>query len=353
MLGATLILAGLLPLLGDVPAPARPAVDPRDFQLWFDVASQGKLEIPTEVEREAQRYRYVFVAGFWNERMPSYFAQNAQELRARGVPREAIHFVYPSSHQSIEDNADDVRNQFLEIAGTGPEKLVVIAHSRGACHTLAFALENPKFVQTHVRALFLVQGPFGGTRVADYVAGEGPAMDRRIPLRYRAVANLLGRFEKVQVKRGKHGGLAGLTRQASEEFWERILEEHADAIPVVGPKTFYVTSETEPSQLRLFKRATAWYLQTVSGPNDGVVALDDQSLPVLGTVLAVIDAGHSDLTNRGPATRAPRQLRRALIQGIVMVVGRPEEPPLAIRSDPTPGRATTVRRTNFQVQRTR
>ncbi|AGA27842.1 lipase family protein [Singulisphaera acidiphila] len=326
MLGATLILAGLLPLFGE--APAHRAVDPSAFERWFEAARQGQLQIPAEVEREATRYRYVFVAGFWNERMPTYFTQNAQELRALGVPRDAIHFVYPSSHKSIEENADAVRGQFLEIAEAGPEPLVVIAHSRGACEALAFALENPEFVRTRILALFLVQGPFGGTGVADYVAGEGPSMDRRIPLRYRAIATLLDRLEKTKLKRGKHGGLADLTHQASENFWEQILEKHLSAIPIVGPKTFYVTSETSPSHLRLFKRATAWYLQTFSGPNDGVVALEDQSLPVLGTVLAVLDAGHSDLTNRGPSTRAPRRLRRALIQGIVMAVGSSEARPL-------------------------
>ncbi|SIO57458.1 hypothetical protein SAMN05444166_5407 [Singulisphaera sp. GP187] len=319
MLGAILILVGLLPLV------PQPAVDPSEFQRWFEAASQGQLQIPTEVAREAAHFRYVFVAGFWNERMPAYFAQNAQELRTRGVPRDAIHFIYPSSHKSIEENADLVHARFLEIAEAGPEPLVVIAHSRGACDTLAFALENPEFVRTRIRALFLVQGPFGGTGVADYVAGDGPSLDPRIPLRYRAVANLLGRFEKIKLKRGKHGGLSGMTQQASEDFWEQMLEKHLCAIPVVGPKTFYVTSETTPEQQRLFKRATAWYLQTLSGPNDGVVALEDQSLPALGTVLAVLDAGHSDLTNRGPATRAPRQLRRALIQGVVMAVGSPGE----------------------------
>ena len=89
--------------------------------------------------------------------------QNAKELRAQGVPRRAIHFIYPSSHKTVQENAEAVRAQFQEIARLGPEKLVVIGHSRGACDTLAFALENPAFVADHIQALFLVQGPFGGT----------------------------------------------------------------------------------------------------------------------------------------------------------------------------------------------
>jgi pimeloyl-ACP methyl ester carboxylesterase len=234
------------------------------------------------------------------------------------------------------------------LAALGPEPLVVIGHSRGACDTLYFALEDPGFVHDRVRALFLVQGPFGGTDIADYVVGDGPAMDRRIPLRYRAIANLLGRAERFRMNQGKHGGLAGLARYASRRFWDRMLAENPAAVPLVGPKTYYITSEAPLSQLRLFKRATGWYLQTFAGPNDGVVALEDQSLPGLGTVVAVLEAGHSDLTNRGPATRAPRQFRRALIQAVLMKVGHPEGKSSSTRAEsaelPTP-----IRRATFQA----
>ena len=88
----------------------------------------------------------------------------------------------------------------------------------------------------------------------------------------------------------------------------------------MGPKTFYVTSRVPPSRLRFFHRAIATYLQTYYGPNDGMVAVRDQSLPGLGTCLGVLDAGHTDLTHRFPATRAPRRYRRALVQAILMAV---------------------------------
>ena len=324
-IGAGSLLAFLLALPnagGDGPAPT---LEPGEFRGWFDDARAGTLRIPAGVEAEARRFRYVFVAGFRNEGMRGYFAQNVKELRAQGVPREAIHVIAPSSDRTIAGNAPEVNARFRAIAAQGPEPLVVIAHSRGACDALAFALANPRFVRDRVRALFLVQGAFGGTAVADYVAGDGPGLDRRIPLRHRALAGLAGRVETRRLKRGEHGGLAELTRSAAREFWERTLEEHADAVPIVGPRTFYVTSRTTPARLRSVLRSTAWYLSTaVSGPNDGMVALEDQSLPELGTVLAVLDAGHADLTGRAPTTRAPQQVRRALIQGIVMAVGQPE-----------------------------
>ena len=294
---------GFLTLLLVLQAPPDPAetcsrVSPAQFRTWFDAAREGKLDIPAKVSRTAHRYRYVFVGGFHNERMPGYFAQNAKELRAKTVPKRSVHFISPSSHKTVAENAEAVRARFQEIAGEGPEKLVVIAHSRGACDALAFALQNPEFVSDHIQAMFLVQGPFGGSGVADYVVGEGPAMDREMPWRHRLIAHLLGSLEAYRLSRGKHGGLTSLTRRASKEFWERALEEHQAAIPVVAPRTFYVTTQTKPSRLRLFLQATASYLGTYFGPNDGIVALEDQALPGLGTVLAVLDAGHTDLTNR-------------------------------------------------------
>jgi len=302
------------------------------FCKWFDAASEGKLDIPAKVSRTARRYRYVFVGGFHNERMPGYFAQNAKELRAKTVPKRSVHFISPSSHKTVAENAEAVRARFGEIAGEGPEKLVVIAHSRGACDSLAFALKNPEFVSDHIQAMFLVQGPFGGSAVADYVVGEGPAMDRDMPWRHRLIAHLLGSLEAYRLSRGKHGGLPSLTRRASKEFWERALEEHEAAIPVVAPKTFYVTTKTNPSRLRLFLQATASYVGTYFGPNDGIVTLDDQALPGLGTVLAVLDAGHTDLTNRSSTSRPKRRLQKALIDAIIMTVGDSESGQLAHKS---------------------
>ncbi len=305
-------------------ASSAPAVTPDGFQRWFASSCAGKLRVPDEVEARAGRFRYVFVGGFLNERMPGYFSQNARELRARGVPRKSIHFVAPSSHKGFEENLEAIGDDFRRISAEGPERLVVIAHSRGACDTLAFALQDAQFVADRVEALFLVQGPFGGTGVADYVMGEGVPLDRRMPVGSRVVVHLLGRLERWVMDRGSHGGMAKLTRSASRGFWQVTLERHAAAIPIVGPKTFFVTAKVHPSRLRLVARAFARYLLTYYGPNDGLVVLEDQSLPGLGTDLGPLDAGHPDLTRTSFSTRAKRRVRKALVQSILMAVGQAE-----------------------------
>ncbi len=203
-----------------------------------------------------------------------------------------------------------MREVLLRIAEDNPERLVIIAHSRGACDALAFALNEPEFVRDRVEALFLVQGAFGGTGLADYVVGEGEPMDGQMPRVHRWIALAIGALERLLLERGRQGGLVGMTRDASRAYWNDVLEAHADAVPIVGPKVYYVASCARPADLALFQRAMAWYLGAYYGPNDGVVAVDDQTLPGLGTSLGVLEAGHADLTRRFPATRSKRRLRR-------------------------------------------
>ncbi len=300
-----------------------PAVDPADFRSWYDASNRDALSVPRSVEARARKFRYVFIGGFRGESMRDQFGRNARDLRARGVPKRAIHVVAPSSHKTVEENAVALRDEFADIANRGPERIVVIAHSRGACDALAFALGNPEFVESRIEAMFLVQGPFGGSGLADFVIGDGPPLDSAIRAVPRTIARMIGGFERWMVRRGRHGGLASITTERSHHYWAAAMEENSDAVGVVGPKTFYIEGETEPSRLRLFLRATASYLTLHFGPNDGVVARGDQSLPAVGTSLGIFDVGHSDFTRKQPGSRAGKRSRKALMDAIVMAVGHP------------------------------
>ena len=216
-MGTTLLLFGLLGQF-DI----APTVSPHEFQSWFDAATDGELVVPKAIARGATRFRYVFVGGFANEQLRGYFVQNIKDLHSMGVPRTSIHTIFPSSRETVEECAQKVREEFFTISSKGTERLVVIAHSRGACDALAFALCEPAFVRDHVEALFLIQGAFGGTALADYVVGEGPSMDKRMPTRFRIIASLVGKLERGLMHQGTHAGLSGLTRGESQPFWARI-----------------------------------------------------------------------------------------------------------------------------------
>ena len=282
----------------------------------------------------------MFVGGFRIGRMPGYFTQNAKELRALGVPRRSIHFLYPDSHKTVEENRETVRDEILRIAGDRPERLVIIAHSRGACDALTFALHEPEFVRDRVEALFLIQGAFGGTGLADYVLGEGKPMDEQMSRGHRFLARGIGAIRAVpaetrqarRIDRTDARSLAGLLESMP---WRNTT----DAIPIVGPKVFYVEANTQPSHLGLFMRAMASYLGAYYGPNDGVVAVEDQTIPGLGTSLGVLEAGHADLTRRFPSARRAVP-RRALIRSIVMAVGRSDAPRRRLKSRPIPRPST-------------
>ena len=301
-----------------------------NFPDWFASARNGELEIPPAVALKASTYRYIFVGGFRNERMPGYFVQNEAELVALGVPRKLIHRISPSSSRTTEQNAELVRERFLAIGAEGPEKLVVIAHSRGACDALRFAIADASFVRDRVEAMFLIQGPFGGSRAADYALGQGTPMDRRMPWIHRILGHLSGRVVRLMARRSSLEALKDLTSEASRDFWDRMLIEHADAVDSVGPRTYYICSTTEPNRLRFIRRAIAWYLKLYHGPSDGMVPLADQMLPTIGTVVATLNASHGDLTHRFPSTRTPRAMRKALIRSIFMSVGQAEASPSSL-----------------------
>ncbi len=324
MIGTILHLAALCAGL-DAP----PAVSPGEFRAWFDAAREGTLVVPDDVARTARGFRYVFVAGFAHEQIPGYFAQNVKDLRALGVPKAAIHAIFPSSEETVEESAEAFRRRIFTIASAGTEPLVVIAHSRGACDALTFALTEPAFVRDHVAALFLVQGAFGGTALADYVVGEGHPIDEKMPEQYRTFTRVIGDIERELVRRGPHAGLPGLTRVEARAYWVRMLRQHAEAIPAIAPRTFFLRSAIDPARLGRFRRAIGHYLTTYDGPNDGIVALDDQHLPGVGTSLGVLDCGHGELTSNVESGPEARKLRRALTPSLIMTVGRTAPPRVA------------------------
>ena len=323
MLGFLTIIA--LQLAAPDPVATDPVISPAAFRRNFDAARNGKLSIPDEAIEEARCFRYVFVGGFHSERLPGYFAQNAKELRAKGVPKRAIHYIYPSSGETVDGNAEMVRKSFEDIACQGTEKLVVIAHSRGSCDALAFALQNPEFVEKHVHSLFLIQGPFGGTGLADYVVGEGPPIDKRMPIGQRVVARSDegGRLPAAprQTRRAAVADSPGFGRFLAGRVGGKLRGDSDRR-----PENFLRHEPDSTLGRRFLQRPLASYLETHFGENDGVVALEDQAVPELGTVLAVLDAGHTDLTNRFPSGRAAQRMRKAVIDAIVMAVGDQEPP---------------------------
>lgn len=294
--------------------PLFAAPTPDTFVNAFNEYYAGQRPLP-----RAGNEHYVFVAGFLNEGIPGYFGENIRELKKLGVPAARISVVKPKSGKTFEENSTILKRGLIEILKEKTDRAVIFAHSRGAIDALAFALQNPDYIRDQVTAIFLVQGAFGGSGIADYIRGTGHALDDSMPQPYRTFFYLTGRTEKLLdpcIERG----LTALTREKAREFWKALLRDHADAIPVVSEKAYYIVGKEKPSDVAPVIRANAYYLHTYYGENDGMVTAADQTLSGIGTTLAVVKADHSDLTNGSGLSNSPRKLREALMRAIVTVV---------------------------------
>lgn len=307
-------------------AGAGPGVQADDFEVWYRRAVTGDLDIPRAVERRARGFRYVFIAGYRNESISAYFSQNIAQLKRRGVPADQIEVIRPESIRDDAANAETLDLDLRRIAAKGPEKLVLIGHSRGACDALGFALDHPGFVLARVEALYLIQGPFGGSEAAAHLVGTGTAMDRRMPWPARLIASLAERVVRRSAGSGGSRVVADLVPDRARRRWGDRVAACPEAAAIVGPKTRYITSVTRPARLGPIRRAIGRYVATYHGASDGIIRLDDQAVPGLGTVVATVEAGHADLAYRTFRLRRTRRLREAVADAIVMAVGQAPKP---------------------------
>ena len=296
----------------------------RSFQAWFDAARMDRLELTIAEVAMAKRYQYVFVSGFHNEMMPLYFWGNIRELRRLGVAASQIHRIHPSSHATFQEIIEWLADTITRLITRNPIPLVFIGHSRGACATLAMALRGARKFHAHIEALILIQGPFGGTVIADYVTDRSKEFPNHWPTRRLGVARSLGTIERLALWLGLDRGLLDLTHESSRRFWRDCLDTcRADAeeyASEIERKSYFITSCIHPSRSRFPRSELGWILQESDGPNDGVVALADQSLEGIGTQIGPLNAAHTDLIWGLYSTSEARNDRRALTRSIIRML---------------------------------
>ena len=320
MLGVCTLLIGLtVTVPGE---PEQPKIQAESFQRWFDMAVNGQVELSPTSRQRVVAFRYVFIGGYQGEMMKGYFNQNTRELRANGISNKAIHQIQPSSKRTVEENRTDVAEILQELASRGPQRLVIIAHSRGACDAMAFALHEPEFVQERVEAIFMIQGAFGGTGLADFVLDQGEPIDGRMGPGHRFMSNTIYKLERTFGHANRVHGLSDMTCQAAQTYWRSSMTLCASAIPMVSPRIYYVEASAANSRLPMVQRTLRKYLSIHYGPNDGIVAREDQSIEGIGQIVASVEAGHADLTRQGFASHAGRRSRQALVQSILIAISR-------------------------------
>ena len=300
-----------------------------DFQGWFEADRRGGLIIPAQRLEKARTFHYLFVSGFHNESMPFYFRGNVHELRRLGVPPENIHRFHPSSHEPLEPLIERL-GMWVEQHGTEASgKIVLIGHSRGACLSLATVAERGLWFRDRLEALFLLQGPFGGTAIADYVVTPGSQFPTNWPFRRLGLARTLATIQRLRMRLGWDAALNDLTRQASRHYWKRWIEkqraESPEIIEEIARRTYFITTAIDPALSRFPRSELGRILQEQDGPNDAVVATADQSIANFGTRIGPLAAGHTDLVWGLYASADARQDRRAITRAILQLVGSENE----------------------------
>ena len=265
----------------------------------------------------SQRH-YVFIAGFLNETLPGYFSDNVEGLKELGVPESNIHIIYPCSAASLSDNVRVLNEELVEIATNAKSPLILVAHSKGALVALRHAIENPVFVTAHVHSLFLLQGALGGSYVADFLRGQGKALDSKLPIAASITLKIMKEAEQF-VDPIIESSLTSLTTKAATDELKDLYQRHPKALPVVDKKLYYITGEETPDKTAKVLQATSYYLHMYYGANDGLVLAAHQSIPNFGTVLAhFTHADHADLTSPFPISNEYNMRRRALAKAIAL-----------------------------------
>lgn len=307
-------------------ATAQAKIDSKQFVGWLNEYYKQNTPLAGETRNRAAQFRYVFVNGFLNEvQKKTSFRDMTLTLTRQGVSKNSIHVLRPSSINSIAGNLDWLQLELKKLADLGPEKLVLIGHSKGAAETLAVALQAPAWLQDKIHAIYLVQGAMHGSPIADFFMNEGVTIDSRLPLAVRYVlkqiqsADLPTKLKNAETWLGfsVDEGLLSLTKRATQAFWKTHLADHRGSIAAIGSKTFYLRSAQAPSKVRWMFMAPGYYQDVYYGPNDGVLPRAHQSLREIGTPLADLTMDHVDLVSEDPKTPAALRLREAVMKAIL------------------------------------
>lgn len=304
-----------------------------DLQTW--VREDPLRLLPSE--REAARsFRYVFIKGYLNEVIPGYMDDSREALESFGVPLDQVHVISPPSFRSIQVESRHLGRQLAGIVERGPQPLVLIGHSKGASSVLAFALQNPEFVRVHVKAIFPLQGVFGGSGVADNLYFWTTASRRGLSkegysdpaaLLFSAFAFLARPVVSAGACFGAFQGMRSLTHLHNQKYWESLRESCEQSIPLVASKTLFLRTAQHPKHQEGALRLTSAFLRHTYGVSDGMVGVDEQYLPWMQQNCPVFlqNADHHGLTHQSPLTTASSTLRKRFIAALLKGLARPAQ----------------------------
>lgn len=297
------------------------ALAPDRFLPAFETGMKEAATAGDDAYPRAAEFEYVFFGGIVGEYLKplGHFADMRAELFRLGVPRAQTHLYFPRSTRTVEENARGfVRESLVSLASRTPRKLVIVAHSKACLEVLAFALAHPEFVEKRVEALFLVQGPFGGSPLADYLMREA------LPEWRAGRGTRLGMFLFGKIAGALHPwirGVESLTTSASNRRNEGWRALGADVAEKLADKILYVQSFVDAKRATARVRVGAHFIESLGRVGDGAVALDAQKGCIGKHCVVLPDVDHSLPCSRLLTWRSPRRAW-AFAQAVLASVGR-------------------------------
>jgi len=273
-------------------------------------------------QKNSQKYSYVFIAGFLNEGLLSYFKDNIDVLEEMGISKSDIHVIRPSSSQSIEENIPYFKKKLEEVLSQSKKPLILFAHSKGGAEALALALREQDFTLKNIEKMFLIQAAIGGSAVADFIHHEGHKIDNKLPLKDRIFFNtsaITGQLLDPIINKG----MGSLTHKKASALWKKLQSENPPLPKAISDKIFYINSKQDVSKMAEAVDCTGAYIQTYYSDNDGLVEVKDQYLKGVGTRLTVIDADHADLMTPFPISNDPKKIRISLMYSLIQFLALP------------------------------
>ena len=225
-----------------------------------------------------------------------------------------------SSNAKVEDESVALGKSLQALAsGRHAKKLVVVAHSKGAAETLAYAISHSTFVRRHVKAIFLVQGAMGGSRIADYLRGGATEPDSRVDDHTVNLFKMMSRIGKF-LDPILDQGLTTLTTSHMHQLFDDLLHKNVSGAKSISDRIFYVTSHRRAKENSGLLLVMGTYLSAYYGDSDGLILEPDQVLTGIGTPLISVNADHASLLVASPISNVSNEIRDVLTDSIVKSV---------------------------------
>jgi hypothetical protein len=265
----------------------RQALCPRlqaDGRPCDDVLLQRAADMGTPASKSsgdyAQRYRIVFVPGYFNECFERFwrpFADPERELRQRGY--RVDYFGLPG-RGTTAGNAERLAAHFAAL-DDDPRPVILFAYSKGVPDTLEFIVQHPEAAR-RIAALVAVASAANGSPLADELLPTYRKWLASVPL--------------PDCERGTGDASQDLRRDVRMAWWSR----HRDAVTV---PVFSLVAAPRPERVSPTTRLLYRSLARIEPRNDGKLLASDQIVPG-GYLLGYVNADHSDIVN-GVAANVP------------------------------------------------